>query len=185
MPAGAVRWLACCKKLWLPWKRLAPRGAMLSPWSVPVFISHSMKWLPICAKRYWYAIRQMLGFSQSANTKDAGNLTCQAIAQHGWRCLALRSASCLMIRWRMKRDFSAIGAIRWLTVGLLGISYRLLSSVIEDLDGGIPNHDTIRFGADAGCTILVSLPWNMGKDAAAQFLGAWGPMCARISRGRH
>jgi cysteine desulfurase len=37
-------------------------------------------------------------------------------------------------------------------------------------------------GADAACAIRVSLPWNAGKDTPAQFLGAWGSMCTRISR---
>ena len=37
-----------------------------------------------------------------------------------------------MIRWRMRRGFSAIGAIRWRVADPSGINYRRLSSVIED-----------------------------------------------------
>ncbi|MCA3279399.1 MAG: cysteine desulfurase [Roseomonas sp.] len=37
------------------------------------------------------------------------------------------------------------------------------------------------YGADAACAIRVSLPWNAGKDAVAQFLGAWGAMRERLA----
>jgi cysteine desulfurase len=40
------------------------------------------------------------------------------------------------------------------------------------------------FGADAGCGIRVSLPWNAPADAAERFLEAYGAMRARLSRRR-
>uniref|UniRef100_UPI0018DF59EC aminotransferase class V-fold PLP-dependent enzyme n=1 Tax=Roseomonas rosulenta TaxID=2748667 RepID=UPI0018DF59EC len=38
------------------------------------------------------------------------------------------------------------------------------------------------FGADAGCAIRVSLPWNAGEDSAERFAQAWAAMRARLSR---
>lgn len=37
-------------------------------------------------------------------------------------------------------------------------------------------------GADAGCAIRVSLPWNAAGDAAERFVVAWSAMRARLSR---
>jgi cysteine desulfurase len=37
------------------------------------------------------------------------------------------------------------------------------------------------FGADAGCAIRVSLPWNAGVETVAQFLAAWGRMRERLA----
>jgi len=37
------------------------------------------------------------------------------------------------------------------------------------------------FGADAGCAIRVSLPWNAGADTVARFLDAWGRMRERLA----
>jgi cysteine desulfurase len=37
-------------------------------------------------------------------------------------------------------------------------------------------------GAEAGCAIRVSLPWNAPADAAERFLAAWGAMRARVAR---
>jgi cysteine desulfurase len=37
------------------------------------------------------------------------------------------------------------------------------------------------FGADAGCAIRVSLPWNAGAETVARFLDAWGRMRGRLS----
>jgi cysteine desulfurase len=38
------------------------------------------------------------------------------------------------------------------------------------------------YGAEAGCAIRVSLPWNAGADTAARFLDAWGAMRGRLSK---
>lgn len=37
-------------------------------------------------------------------------------------------------------------------------------------------------GADAGCTIRVSLPWNAPEDAAARFVAGWTAMRERVLR---
>lgn len=37
-------------------------------------------------------------------------------------------------------------------------------------------------GADAGCAIRVSLPWNAPADAAERFVAAWSAMRSRLSR---
>ena len=37
------------------------------------------------------------------------------------------------------------------------------------------------YGADAGCAIRVSLPWNAGAETVARFLGAWGRMRERLA----
>ncbi len=37
-------------------------------------------------------------------------------------------------------------------------------------------------GAEAGCTIRVSLPWNAPEDAAERFVAAWGAMRERMRR---
>lgn len=44
--------------------------------------------------------------------------------------------------------------------------------------------DAMGFGADAGCGIRVSLPWNAPADAAARFLEAWRAMRDRLSSRR-
>jgi cysteine desulfurase len=41
--------------------------------------------------------------------------------------------------------------------------------------------DAMGFGADAGCGIRVSLPWNAPDDAPERFLAAWGAMRRRLS----
>lgn len=38
------------------------------------------------------------------------------------------------------------------------------------------------FGADAGCAIRVSLPWNAPADAAERFVAAWTQMRGRVAR---
>lgn len=44
--------------------------------------------------------------------------------------------------------------------------------------------DAMGFGADAGCGIRVSLPWNAPDDAPARFLAAWRAMRDRLSSRR-
>jgi cysteine desulfurase len=44
--------------------------------------------------------------------------------------------------------------------------------------------EAMGFGADAGCGIRVSLPWNAPQDAPDRFLAAWGEMRARLSSRR-
>ncbi len=44
--------------------------------------------------------------------------------------------------------------------------------------------DAMGFGADAGCGIRVSLPWNAPDDAAERFLAAWRAMRDRLSSRR-
>ncbi|MCX8134231.1 MAG: aminotransferase class V-fold PLP-dependent enzyme [Roseococcus sp.] len=44
--------------------------------------------------------------------------------------------------------------------------------------------EAMGFGADAGCGIRVSLPWNAPPDAADRFLVAWREMRARLSSRR-
>jgi len=72
------------------------------------------------------AMRPMRVFSLRASAQTAGNLICPAIVPHGLVRLALPSACWRMTRWRMRRGFSAIGAIRWPVVGRLGISSQRL-----------------------------------------------------------
>jgi len=48
--------------------------------------------------------------------------------------------------------------------------------------GASPVLAAMGLGADAGCTIRVSLPWNAPDDAADRFVGAWTVMRDRLSR---
>jgi cysteine desulfurase len=42
--------------------------------------------------------------------------------------------------------------------------------------------EAMGLGAEAGCAIRVSLPWNAPEDAAERFIAAWGSMRERLAR---
>ena len=42
--------------------------------------------------------------------------------------------------------------------------------------------DAMGLGADAGCAIRVSLPWNATMDVVEPFVAAWAAMRGRLSR---
>lgn len=48
--------------------------------------------------------------------------------------------------------------------------------------GASPVLTAMGFGADAGCAIRVSLPWNVPEDAAERFVAAWCAMRERVRR---
>ncbi|MFT8243114.1 cysteine desulfurase family protein [Roseomonas sp. BN140053] len=48
--------------------------------------------------------------------------------------------------------------------------------------GRSPVLDAMGLGAEAGCAIRVSLPWNAAPDAAARFLDAYAAMRSRLRR---
>lgn len=48
--------------------------------------------------------------------------------------------------------------------------------------GASPVLAAMGLGADAGCAIRVSLPWDAPEDAAGRFVAAWAAMRARLAR---
>jgi cysteine desulfurase len=63
-----------------------------------------------------------------------------------------------------------------IALDLAGVRVSAGSACSSGKVGASPVLAAMAYGADAGCTIRVSLPWNAAEDAAARFVTAWAAM---------